>query len=58
MRTLQGFNVGGPDPGPVFTGEQDDTCTHVNDEGHKCIRPRGHTVGLHRYPETEETDGN
>jgi hypothetical protein len=56
MRTLQGFNVGGPDAGPVFTGEDDDTCTHVNENGHTCIRPCGHTEGLHRYAQSEEND--
>jgi hypothetical protein len=54
MRTLKGFNVGGPDSGPVFTNEDDDLCTHVNAGGHKCIRPRGHTAGLHFYEHSEE----
>ena len=54
MRALQGFNIGGPDAGPVFTGEQDDTCQHINENGQQCIRPAGHTEDLHFYPEPEE----
>jgi hypothetical protein len=56
MSTLKGFNVGGSDAGPVFSDEYDDTCTRVNENGHKCIRPRGHTEGLHRYAHSEEND--
>jgi hypothetical protein len=51
---IRGFNVGGADAGPVFTGEESDTCQYVNENGQKCIRPRGHTEGLHFYPEPEE----
>jgi hypothetical protein len=59
MRSLQGFNVGGDAAGPVFSDEDDDTCPYVNEDGVKCIRPRGHTEGLHRFPEMkEENDGD
>jgi hypothetical protein len=54
MSTLKGFNVGGADAGPVFSDEYDDTCQYVNEAGQKCIRPRGHTEGMHFFPEPEE----
>jgi hypothetical protein len=54
MRHMTGWNVGtAGENGPVWEGDEDDTCQYVNEAGQKCIRPRVHTPGLHRYPETE-----
>jgi hypothetical protein len=49
------MNIGGLDAGPVFD-QDDDSCEHVNDKGHKCIRPGGHTAGMHFYADSEEND--
>jgi len=51
---VRGFNIGGSDAGPVFSDEYDDTCQYVREDGVQCIRPRGHTEGMHMYPEMEE----
>ncbi len=52
---IRGFGVGGPDAGPELDPAIfDDTCQYVNEDGVKCIRPRGHTEGLHFYPEAQE----
>ena len=55
MRVMKGWNVGIPgESGPQWEGDEDDSCQHINENGQKCIRPRGHTEGLHFYPKTEQ----
>ncbi len=47
---IRGFGVGGPDAGPELDPAiYDDKCRHTREDGLKCIRPRGHTEGLHFY---------